>query len=74
MLMHNLVKDCISVSEISRLLCSRSYVVADRLGLKGKKKGLVVKLASQTSLRIRPIACLPLMRKLLTVIRAEKLY
>ena len=40
----------------------------------GKKKDLVVKLASQTSSRIRPIACLPLMRKLLTVIRAEKLY
>ena len=34
--MHNIMKDGMSVSEINRLLYTRSYVVADRLG---KKKG-----------------------------------
>ena len=37
-LMHNLVKDGIPVSEINRLLYIGLYVVADRLGLMGKKK------------------------------------
>ena len=37
--MHNLVKDGMSVSEISRLLYTALFAVVDRLGLTGKKKG-----------------------------------
>lgn len=37
-LMHNLVKDWMSVLEIIRLLYSGSYVAVDRLGLIGKKE------------------------------------
>lgn len=36
--MHNLVKESTSVSEVNRLLYTVSYVVAERLGLIGKKK------------------------------------
>lgn len=38
-LMHNLVKDGMSVSAVNRLLYVGSFVVADRLGLMKKKKG-----------------------------------
>lgn len=43
-LMHNLVKDRMSVSDINRLLYTGAYIVADRLGLMGKKKRKTVEM------------------------------
>ena len=38
-LLHNIVSDGMSVTEVNRLLYTGSYMVADRLGLIGRKKG-----------------------------------
>ena len=42
-LLHNLVWEGMTVSDINRLLYTGSFVVADRLGLIGKKKGKMEK-------------------------------
>ena len=46
-LMHNLVRDDMNVTEVNWLDYAGSYVVADRLGVIGKKKGYVNPLSAR---------------------------